>query len=73
MTDHTRRLLPVKDAAAYCGVPRSYFSSICPARPVKLYEKSHLRYDIFDLDKWIDSVKSGGKEEGSDDDIANKL
>lgn len=73
MSDHTRRMLPVKDAARYCGIPRSYFSSICPARPVKLYEKAHPKYDVFDLDKWIDSIKSGGKEEGSDDDIANKL
>lgn len=73
MNDFPRRMLATKDAALYCGVPRSYFSSICPARPVKLYENAHPRYDVFDLDKWIDSVKSGGKEEGSDDDIANRL
>lgn len=73
MTTTMRRLLPIKDAAAYCGIPRSYFPSICPARPIKLYEKAHPRYDIFDLDKWIDLMKSGAKDEGSDDDIISKL
>lgn len=73
MTDHTKRLLPVKDAALYCGVPRSYFCSVCPAQPVKLYDHAHPRYDVLDLDKWIDSVKSDGKQEVSDDDIADQL
>lgn len=73
MKDHTKRLLPIKEAAKYCGIPCSYFSSVCPAQPVKLYEKARPRYDIFDLDKWIDWIKSGSKQEVSDDDIANKL
>lgn len=73
MKDALRRLLPIKDAALYCGIPRSYFSNICPARPVKLYENARPRYDIFDLDKWIDQIKSGITQEESDDDVANKL
>lgn len=73
MTDTPRRLLPVKDAALYCGVPRSYFPKVCPAQPVRLYENAHPRYDIIDLDKWIDSTKRSGLVEASDDDIANKL
>lgn len=73
MTDHTKRLLPIGEAAKYCGIPRSYFSSKCPAKPVRLYENAHPRYDIFDLDKWIDSIKAGGKEELSDDDLIKQL
>lgn len=73
MTDALKRLLPLKDAALYCGVPRSYFQSKCPAKPVKLYENAHPRYDILDLDKWIDSVKGGGTEEVSDDDGIDQL
>lgn len=73
MTDHTRRLLPVKDAAAYCGVPSSYFPRVCPAKPVKLYDRARPRYDIIDLDNWIDSIKTGAMGGGSDDDIISKL
>lgn len=67
------RLLPAKEAAKYCHIPRGKFPRVCPVRPIRLHEAVRPAYDVRDLDKWIDSIKSGGKQEGSDDDIANKL
>lgn len=67
------RLLPAAKAAKYCGKPRSTFKGICPVRPIRLHDGDRPKYDIRDLDKWIDSIKSGGTQEGSDDDIANRL
>lgn len=55
------RLLPTKLAARYCGIPASRFAKVCPARPVRITEQERPKWDIKDLDSWIDSVKSGGE------------
>lgn len=58
--DHPmQRLLPKKAAAKYCGQPPERFARVCPARPIKLTEADHPKYDVKDLDNWIESVKSG--------------
>jgi len=68
-----RRLLSFTEAAIYCHIPRSTFKAVCPVQPVRIHEHGRPLIDIKDLDKWIDSIKSGGKEEESDDDIVRKL
>jgi hypothetical protein len=68
-----QRMLPIRKAAKYCGEPFSTFQAVCPARPIKLHERAKPRYDIFDLDEWIDFKKSGVMQEGSDDEIIEKL
>ena len=68
-----RRLLSFKEAARYCGLPRSTFKARCPVTPVKIDDRAHPKIDIKDLDNWIDSIKSGGNKELSDDEIAESL
>ena len=53
------RLLSKSAAATYCGISVAIFDRLQPARPIRL-ERGHERldrYDIVDLDRWIDSLK----------------
>lgn len=60
------RLLTKGQAAQYCGLCVSTFSGVCPVRPIALGEGPRMhRYDVRDIDKWIDSFKSGGGAEKS--------
>jgi len=52
------RLLKKGQAAAYCGLSESAFLRICPVGPLNL-GKSILRWDIVEIDKWIDSLSIG--------------
>lgn len=52
------RLLTLTDAAYYCGVSIPILKGICPVSPISLGEGERLkRYDVRDLDTWIDSKK----------------
>lgn len=55
------RLINQADAARYCGVSVTTFVRICCVAPVRLCSRNHRlqRYDVFDLDNWIESKKSG--------------
>lgn len=64
------RLLPKNQAARYCGIPVSRFATVCPKRPIRLAGAEKLKWDIKDLDEWIDSIK---KDEETADDIVGKL
>ncbi|MCD7111603.1 hypothetical protein LRX75_21440 [Rhizobium sp. DKSPLA3] len=56
----TPRLLTKSQAAAYCGLSISTFGGVCPVRAVALGDSVRMhRYDVRDLDAWIDSFKSG--------------
>ncbi|TIQ46369.1 MAG: hypothetical protein E5X49_02065 [Mesorhizobium sp.] len=65
-----RRMLPLREAAEYVGVPSKRFAAVCPVTPVGMPDGSRL-YDIRDLDRWLDSLKSG--DALSDDEIVGKL
>lgn len=53
-----RRLLTRTEAARYCAVSVSTFDRICGVAPILLSGASKLkRFDIIDLDEWIDSHK----------------
>ncbi len=55
------RLLTKSQAAQYCGLCVSTFSGVCPVTPIALGEGPRMhRYDVRDIDKWIDSFKAGG-------------
>lgn len=56
---HPRRLLTREEAARYCSVSTSTFDRVCGVRPVLLSDFSSKlkRYDIHDLDVWIDQRK----------------
>jgi hypothetical protein len=51
------RMLTWKEAAAYCGLPISRFRILCSARPVH-FTATIERWDIRDLDAWLDGLKS---------------
>lgn len=52
------RVLKQAEAANYCSLAVKHFKAVCPIPPFEL-KKGELRWDKQDLDKWIDSVKSG--------------
>jgi hypothetical protein len=58
------------DAAHYCGRPVKRFEAECPVAPVR-FSNGDLRWDMRDLDSWIDLLKLGGG--GSSDAILEKL
>ena len=64
------RLLTKQDAAAYVGVSPAIFDQVCDVRPVELAEgRSRLiRFDVVDLDAWIDRRKGHGAASGRRDE-----
>lgn len=64
-SDAPRRLLNGKEAAFYCGVSPSTFTRICDVGPVMLGRdnESLKRFDIRDLDAWIESKKVANQNE----------
>jgi len=59
------RLLNQTQAAAYCGVSPSIFRQACPVKPVLLLDRIP-RYDIRNLDAWIDSLGGSVASETAD-------
>jgi hypothetical protein len=54
-------LLDRSQAAAYCGISLAVFSARCPVRPLAMGPGKRLeRYDIRDLDDWIDRLGARG-------------
>lgn len=53
-----KRMLTKTEAAAHCGRPVKRFEIECPVRPIE-FENGDIRYDLHDLDAWLDSLKSG--------------
>lgn len=61
------RLLKKQQAAAYCGVSIATFAAVCPVTPIALGEGKRLeRYDIRDLDDWIETLR-GNNSHGRKD------
>ena len=55
------RLLDRSQAAAYCGISLTVFEARCPVRPLAMGQGKRLeRYDIRDLDDWIDRLGARG-------------
>lgn len=65
-----RRMLTAREAAEYCGLPLKKFSHYCSVPPVQL-PGVDARYDMRDLDEWLDGMKAGVPN--GDDDITGKL
>lgn len=64
------RLFTKKQAALYCGVSEKIFDQVVKVQPVELEEgRDRLkRFDIIDLNKWIDSRKGTKNEAESNID-----
>jgi len=56
-----KRMLTKVEAASHCGRPVKRFEIECPVHPVR-FENGDLRYDVHDLDGWLDSLKTGHED-----------
>ena len=66
-----KRMLDRKEAAAHCGRSLKRFAVECPVQPIR-FPNGDLRYDVNDLNAWIDSLKLGSVE-GDADAIIGRL
>jgi hypothetical protein len=66
-----KRMLTTREAAEHCGRPVERFEIECPAQCVR-FANGDVRWDIRDLDAWIDSLK-GGLSEGDAQAIVDRL
>ena len=66
----TPRCLPTREAAAYCGVPRSTLEKHGP-EPIKLGR--HNVYETSSLDAWIDAQAGITARQDTQDDEAKAL
>jgi hypothetical protein len=64
-----KRMLTKSEAAHHCGrsVPR--FQIECPVRPL-CFANGDLRYDVRELDTWLDSLKAGTADQDNDAIVA---
>ena len=59
------RLVYKKDAAFYCGIGVESFTANCPIAPIRVgLGMRGLRYDLRDLDGWINSLKQNSMSTG---------
>lgn len=65
-----RRMLDAREAAEYCGITAKRFPVSCNVTPIAM-PSGELRFDIRDLDAWLDGLKGGNV--AADDDILGKL
>lgn len=52
------RLMSLKQAADYVGLPLKRFPAACPVPQIEMPGKVKV-YDIRDLDAWVDQIKIG--------------
>jgi hypothetical protein len=67
-----KRMLTKSEAAQHCGRPVSRFQIECPCKPVK-FSNGDQRYDVQDLDPWLDSLKTGGQDDYDTEAIVARL
>jgi hypothetical protein len=66
-----KRMLTKTEAAALCGRSVKRFEIECPVPPIR-FPNGDERYDVHDLDEWLDSLKTGHDDSGVDS-IIEKL
>jgi len=65
LTVTPKRMLTKKEAAHHCGRPVKAFANECPVQPVQ-FRNGDKRYDVHDLDNWLDSLKPEGQHTETD-------
>jgi hypothetical protein len=65
-----KRMLTKAEAAHHCGRPVKRFEVECDIAPVK-FSNGDKRYDVRDLDAWLDRLKAGETSEA--DAIISRL
>jgi hypothetical protein len=56
-----KRMLTLREAAQHCGRSPKRFQIECPAAAV-IFPNGDQRFDVHDLDKWLDSLKVGADD-----------
>ena len=64
-----KRMLTKPEGAHHCGRSLSRFVIECPVTPIK-FGNGDLRYDVQDLDRWLDSLKVGAGDHDADAIVA---
>jgi hypothetical protein len=64
-----KRMLTKPEAAHHCGRSNSRFVIECPVAPIR-FVNGDLRYDVQDLDRWLDSLKAGSGDHDADAIVA---
>jgi len=57
----SKRMLTKREAAEHCGRSVKEFEHECPASPIK-FANGDVRYDVRDLDRWLDTLKTGAQD-----------
>lgn len=60
-----KRMLNKSEGAHHCGRSVKRFEIECPMLPIR-FPNGDVRYDIQDLDAWLNTLKSGGGEQDND-------
>jgi hypothetical protein len=63
------RMLTMAEAARHCGRSLTRFKIECPVAPIK-FANGDLRWDVQDLDVWINSLKAGAGDHDADAIVA---
>lgn len=61
LTVISKRMLDKREAAQHCGRSLKRFEAECPVSLVR-FPNGDLRYDVRDLDRWLDSLKNGAQD-----------
>jgi hypothetical protein len=64
-----KRMLNKSEAAHHCGRSITRFVIECPVQPVR-FSNGDLRWDVQDIDRWLDSLKAGTGDHDADAIVA---
>jgi hypothetical protein len=68
------RLVLQKEAALYCRMGVGTFMANCPVRPIRVAPGNRgLRYDLYDLDLWIEALKGNSESPEQKVDWLNRV
>ena len=63
LTVISKRMLDKREAAEHCGRSLKRFEVECPVSPVR-FPNGDIRYDVRDLDQWLDTLKGETHDAG---------
>lgn len=61
LTVISKRMLSKREAAEHCGRSVKRFEAECPVIPIQ-FPNGDLRFDVRDLDGWLDALKSKNED-----------
>lgn len=64
-----KRMLTKSEGAHHCGRSAKRFEIECPVEPVR-FPNGDLRFDVKELDGWLDTLKAGAGDRDADAIVA---